>query len=276
MTSFLTHSSTSSKALPKAITSYDLLKAAAIILMIIDHIGWYFFPDDAWWRTIGRLCVPIWFFLIGYASSRDIPKLLWIGGVILIIGNIVSGMAIIPLNILFSMMIVRLLLDSVMRNALKDMQGFLMAVFALTVLTIPTSALFEYGTQGMLIAMFGYMVRHQKEARALNKDIVEVFLVANLLIFVGLQALFFGLDQQQTFMLAIGSFFVYGLLWLFRPKSYAEFTKKIPSAVTVIIQVMGRRTLEIYVVHLLLFKGMAMLINPEKYALFQWSFFVLP
>ncbi len=47
------------KILPRDLTSYDLLKTLAVILMIIDHVGHHFFPDEMWFRVVGRLCVPI-------------------------------------------------------------------------------------------------------------------------------------------------------------------------------------------------------------------------
>ncbi len=37
--------------LPAPLTAYDLLKTLAIILMVVDHIGAYFFPDQMWWRV---------------------------------------------------------------------------------------------------------------------------------------------------------------------------------------------------------------------------------
>src|SRR5690606_26082911 len=66
------------------VTSYDLIKSAAIILMVVDHLGAFFFPENDWLRAAGRLCVPLWFFLIGYAHARDIPKSWIIGAVSLI------------------------------------------------------------------------------------------------------------------------------------------------------------------------------------------------
>ena len=59
------------KTLSSYLTSYDLLKTLALVLMVIDHIGYFFYPEEMWWRVLGRLSVPIWFFLIGYANARD-------------------------------------------------------------------------------------------------------------------------------------------------------------------------------------------------------------
>ena len=34
------------KQLPRELTSYDFLKAFALITMVIDHTGYYFFPEQ--------------------------------------------------------------------------------------------------------------------------------------------------------------------------------------------------------------------------------------
>ena len=46
--------------------SHDWLKAIAITLMVVDHIGVYFFPEEYLFRFVGRFSFPIFFFLIGY------------------------------------------------------------------------------------------------------------------------------------------------------------------------------------------------------------------
>ena len=40
------------KALPKDLTSYDLLKSFAVILMILDHIGYCFYPAEMWFQAL--------------------------------------------------------------------------------------------------------------------------------------------------------------------------------------------------------------------------------
>lgn len=61
------------RMLPREVTSYDLLKCAAVIIMVIDHVGFYFYPENLWFRAVGRIGFPVWFFLVGYARGRDIP-----------------------------------------------------------------------------------------------------------------------------------------------------------------------------------------------------------
>ena len=107
------------KKLEPAITSYDLLKALAVALMIVDHLGFYFYPDILWLRIIGRLSAPIWFFLIGYAHRRDVPRILWAGGLILTISGLAAGQSLFPLNILFMLGLARLVIDPVMARALR-------------------------------------------------------------------------------------------------------------------------------------------------------------
>jgi len=55
------------EALPSLLTTHHLFKAFALVIMTIDHVGAFLYPDDLWWRAVGRIATPIWFFLVGYA-----------------------------------------------------------------------------------------------------------------------------------------------------------------------------------------------------------------
>jgi hypothetical protein len=50
-----------------------MIKAVAAALMVIDHIGYIFFPDVLIWRLIGRLSMPLFAYGIakGYEYSRQ-------------------------------------------------------------------------------------------------------------------------------------------------------------------------------------------------------------
>jgi hypothetical protein len=106
--------------------------------MIIDHMGYFFFPEDPagitgdpnlWWRAVGRLCVPIWFFLIGYAQTRTIDRMLVGGALILLASNLVSGMYFFPVSALVSVMIIRLLIDPLALFAFQRPQNLFLVCF---------------------------------------------------------------------------------------------------------------------------------------------------
>ena len=262
------------KALPKDLTSYDFLKAAAVILMVIDHIGYYFYPDELWLRVIGRMCVPIWFFLIGYARSRDLGPKLWIGSALLVLGNAVSGMYIFPLNILPTMILIRLLIDPMMEQAKKSVSNLWSIATLLFLVAIPTSIITEYGTLALIMAMYGYIARHKEELgniRSQYDGIVAYCLIS----FVIIQYLSFGFNGPSFWSLCAVTFASMAALYYFKPATYPGLTKKLPGIAVKPIRFLGRYTLEIYVVHLLAFKGLAMVFNPQEYSFWDWGWISL-
>lgn len=54
----------------------DALKILAMVTMLIDHIGYMFFPGQMLYRTIGRLAFPIFAYqiAIGYSKTSDLKK----------------------------------------------------------------------------------------------------------------------------------------------------------------------------------------------------------
>lgn len=260
------------KVLPKDLTSYDFLKTVAVILMLVDHVGFYFFPENLWWRVFGRMCVPIWFFLIGYAQSRDLSPRLWIGAALLIAGNFIAGMSIVPLNILATMIIIRIIIDPIMNHALQNRSAFWAIAVMMMFLIIPSGVVSEYGTQAIIMAIFGYLVRHRDKLEEPQKFITQ-YMVFAMVSFVVFQFFVFLFEEPQFITLCIGIFIVMGTLFFFRSLTFPKLTQVMPRPFTWFFQIMGRRTLEIYVFHLLLFKGMALFYEPERFVLLDWKWF---
>lgn len=50
-----------------------MLKLLAILTMVIDHLGYVFFPEQEWMRAVGRLTMPIFAYAIarGFFYTRD-------------------------------------------------------------------------------------------------------------------------------------------------------------------------------------------------------------
>jgi surface polysaccharide O-acyltransferase-like enzyme len=256
------------KELPTDLTSYDFLKFTAVLLMIIDHVGMYFYPEEEWFRVVGRFCVPMWFFLIGYARSRDLGPKMWVGGSILVLANIPAGLSILPFNILYTMIFVRLVLDKVMAHAIKGKHEFWAMCAILFFLIFPTAIVTEYGAQGIIMAMFGHMVRHRVDSKE-GRDHLTNFTVFALMQFVVVNSVLGGFNQLQFIVLGAGSFLVMLGLMYFKPATYPGITSKLPRPVVSVLKLGGRRTLEIYVVHLLLFKILAVCLGYHE--LFDWS-----
>lgn len=257
------------KVTTQNITSYDLLKTFAVITMIIDHIGYYFFPEVLEWRVIGRLSMPVWMFLIGYANTREIPKELWVGGLVLVGANIVVGMPILALNILFGIMLVRLTLDKLMEFLLPNPVYIALFFIFMVFCFFPTDAIIEYGTMCYLFAMLGYVVRHNK----FSDNTLTVFIMVITLAYLVFQKLIMGMDQTQFLIMAT---LVTAEVWLiqyFRSEEYADITKQLPDFLSEAIRFTGRNTLEIYVMHLLMFKILALFIMADRYQFLDFKLF---
>lgn len=240
-------------AYPNALTSYDVWKFAAIILMIIDHMGFLFFPDESWMRMLGRLCIPIWFFLIGYAKTREIPTLWIMAAVLVDLPDPLIGLNILPLSILFTFLLVRVLLDPMMRQMRLNPQYFWISIIILAVMAPVTNMFTEYGTLGLLLALLGLQARRPGLFKGRLRPLrVEALLFPMIgLAFLVEQSLRFGFSFGQIGLFAIGTALVLMGLKQFEPKAY----KADPNQWQVrAMMFAGRYSLEIYVLHLVFFK----------------------
>jgi len=258
------------KKLSSEITSYDILKTLAVVLMIIDHIGAYFFPDSMEWRVVGRLCVPMWMFLIGYARSRDVSPRLWVGACLLVGADVIVGWPILSLNIIFTILLVRLILDRVvvlfersqmMRNAVG---------LGIVLLFIPTMVV-DYGTSALALAMYGYYVRRYQEG-ACDLSFMRGVMVFAFIVFVVGQQISFGFSSVQFGLVVGGLLFVTLMLQYFNAREFSKLGQKIGVIGKSAFKLCGRYFLEIFVVHLLIFKFTALLLGHEGMGWFNLTF----
>ncbi len=261
------------QSLPNALTSYDLLKFAALALMIIDHVGAIFYPDELWLRVAGRMSAPIWLFLIGYAKSRDLTPPIWIGMIVLIVFNPVVGQPLLPVNILGTMILCRLLLDPVMNVIARNPKMLYPVCTALFFLTLPTFPVIEYGSGAMLLVMLGYMTRN-RESFPFTKDQYLAFAFVALAAHAVIQCfLFFQFDDVQK-MVVMGAMLMLAVVFIsFQPVLYPNLTKRLPPPVVWLVQIGGRHSLAFYVLHILVFKTAALLLGLEGYRLFNFHIF---
>lgn len=262
--------------LPRDLTSYDLLKTLAVFLMVADHIGFFFFPGDDWWRVFGRMCVPVWFFLIGYAQSRDLGARLWGGAVVMTLSDLAFGHFLFPVNMLGTVILLRLTLDSVMGRALRDARTFWAVQATLLLLAVPSGMFFEYGTLAFVLSGVGYLARRRGLVAGgadLSPHLLLQYAAFAAAGFIAMQGIVYGFDRVQVLAMACGIIAVTGLCLSFRPVSLPALTARLPGFAAAFLRFTGRWTLEIYVVHLLLFKAVSTVLWPEHFLLFHWTLF---
>ncbi len=97
----------------KELTVLDLIKGLSMFVMITDHVGYYFYPADLWFRAFGRIDFPVWFFLPGYSKSRAFEWSWVIGGAMLVAGNLITGYSLLPANAIFTIMLIRFGVDRI-------------------------------------------------------------------------------------------------------------------------------------------------------------------
>ncbi len=245
-------------SLPPVLTSYDFLKTAAIVLMVIDHIGYFFYPEDLWWRAVGRMSAPIWFFLIGYAKSRDLSPRMWIAAGVLIAWNFVTGFSQLPLSIIATMIVMRLILDPLMSAIARNPSSLYPIVAVFFVIAFPSSIILEYGAAAMLIVMAGYMTRNRESLPWDKSQYATYCMVAAASYMLYQVQVFFPFNTPQKILAGAEIIGVMLLLMNFRPFSYPELTAKMPRLVAGFFRLCGRRSLEIYVLHLIAFKIIAL------------------
>ncbi len=241
-------------AKPVDVTSYDIVKAIAVVTMICDHIGFYFFPENPWWRVIGRVSVPVWFFLPGFSDKRTIEPRLWIGGLLLTLGNLIIGLPVFPLDTLVTILLIRLGIDSIAPLSRKNMLEFCGVMLGLMLVFIPSSTFFEYGSLAFIIATFGWLVKHRRGER-----LTALFGLFAFAAWTGLQELNFLFSPPQLLVMAALSGLTIYSLYRFQPR---VLPKAQPAW---LLKFMGRRTLEIYVIHLLLFKAAVLYTHPHNF-----------
>lgn len=257
------------------LTSYDLLKAFAVIIMVIDHLGAYSFVDSDWMRAIGRIGFPVWFFLVGYARGRDISSKLLGGALILLCANLITGMPVFPLNALFSIIFIRLVIDYFAQFCSRNTFALVFMGLTLFILAFPTDLLTEYGTMGLITAIYGYYVRHKSEIikQKGSDHFVVGFMLFSFFVFIIYQQISFGFTSEQFAVMALGTLIVRLVLLYFDRREYVELTARLPGIVNAFIRLCGRRTLEIYVIHLIMFKFISLWLGYDGFGLFDLKLF---
>ena len=242
------------------VTTTDALKAAALLLILVDHIGHFLADDWPILRVIGRLGVPIFFFLIGFAKSRDVPfRWLVIGAVLTLVDLLWTGsLGETQINILFNFALIRLALPLVERHVLSD--GLRLPLLALLfVVAMPlVNPVIEYGSEGWLFALVGLLHRRWLDEGAgweRWRDWAGLFALG---VFVVVERQDYNFDWLMTACLVAGVGALAALVHDFRR---ADLVRQPGPGLAAAMRFCGRWSLEIYAAQIILLAAIGGLWN---------------
>jgi hypothetical protein len=152
----------------RAVDNTDWLKTAAIILVTVDHFGYFFMEDDRWWSVFGRLAAPAFFFLLGYAQTRTVPfRWIWLGVILTLLESWNDDWTWVAPNILLSLALIRLARPYVqILLQRRTWIAFILLVSALVAVLPIAANVVDYGAEGWLWALFGLCQRMYVDDRS--------------------------------------------------------------------------------------------------------------
>jgi peptidoglycan/LPS O-acetylase OafA/YrhL len=254
---------------PPAVDNIDWLKAAGIVLVSVDHFGYFFMEDDLWWSAFGRLAAPIFFFLLGFAQTRTVPlRWIWLGVVLTLLESWNADWTWVTPNILLSLALIRVArpyVQILVRR--KRWAGFFLVVCGLLVLLPITSRIVDYGSEGWLWALCGLCQRMYVDGRAVVDArgaaensvprvwtmtenvglmrLVACVVAAVVYVWQEQREYLFPTFQFAAFILGIGALSVILCLFHRGPSRIQP-----PEAIASSLRFIGRHTLEIYAIQL--------------------------
>jgi len=231
----------------------DWLKTAAIIMVAVDHFGYFFVYDADWWSVFGRMAAPVFFFLMGYAQSRTIPfRWIWLGVALTLLDSWNNNWTWVAPNILLSLALIRLARPQVKTLMLRyGWVAFVLLAGALYALLPIAANIVDFGAEGWLWALFGlcqrmYVDREQVSIPKVGLMRLLACAVAAV-VYVWQEQLVFWFSQVQLAVVILCVCILSLSLCLFRrgPSRIQP-----PEPIAGVLHFIGWHTLEIYVIQL--------------------------
>lgn len=238
------------------LNTHDLLKFIAITFMIIDHTGFELYqPDNLLLRALGRVSFPVFLFLVGYSKNYRFRSDLLAYACMLCLFDYVANHWLFPLNILFSIILTRIVLE-ILENWISIEKHLILIAVLSVLLWIPTNLVLDYGSSCLLFAVGGYLVR-----KKYNKT--------STLIFLTFSFAFHGLTQKQfllgddPFLITILISISAALCWSFYRYELKELSFSLNRFILIPVLFTARNSMQIYFLHFALFKLIAWYMYPE-------------
>ncbi|WP_017381358.1 TraX family protein [Paenisporosarcina sp. TG-14] len=157
-----------------------MLEWIAIITMLVDHIGYEFFPSDLTWRTIGRVAFPVYTFLLVRGLTLTRSRSTYFKRLV-----IIAVIAQIPFTLLFetySLNVIFTLLYGASAVVLYEKVIRFWGIIILTTLGIimmPISDFTDYGLYGYSLFLLYYFLKEKPFALLIGHLFLDVLYSLN-------------------------------------------------------------------------------------------------
>ena len=236
----------------RPVSTTDLLKLLGIVLVFVDHHGFFFDPENMWWRLFGRVAAPIFFFLIGFARTRRVPWTWFALGILLTAINAWKAESLwgTMVNIMINFALLRaLVLPSVERHVMQQPLAVALLMAGCVLLIPVTDGPLEYGTEGWLWAFLGLAQRLSVEGQTRQTVWTRNGIAgATAMAYTVREAHEYGFTGIQTMILIVLVAGLCAALVCFRREPLAW---QPPPSLAALFRFCGRYSLEIYGVSVL-------------------------
>lgn len=192
-------------------SSFDILKTIAIFTLIIDHFGYFFYNDIEIFRVIGRLGYLLYIFCYGYKQKYHFDATLIVLTILMVLNNIIIA----PAKFIFSEILDNFILCSVIitqifmfycAERVKEETAFAWLIL-LEILAIPTKNIFQFGTEGIIIAICGSLC-----ARFKHSAIIPIFMAISLITYAAIESVDRHFKFSSIILLGVIFLFIWAIL----------------------------------------------------------------
>jgi len=125
-----------------------------MLTMLIDHMGYLFFPDQQSWRIIGRIALPIYAFalVLGYHRTRNLPRYIKRTAIIAAASQIpyMAAFNVMEVNVVGTLLVCLILLWVTDRWSGRPLLQSIAVLSALTVLELVPC---DYGSYAAILVL---------------------------------------------------------------------------------------------------------------------------
>lgn len=243
----------------RSFTSYDLF-AICVLAMLTGHVGYFFFPDMPWLRVLDRILMPAFLVAAGYNVARRNGQTIWFAAFAIAgVAFLLTHTVVFPLNFLFTVIVMRLIVGRITEEMLKSPVHFWVTVAALTSIVLVSDQVLEYGSLALLCAVAG---RLRQDEAGLPPGIVNVklYFAFTYVIYIGSVFYYMEFNHLQMGFVAFGAAGVMALMYNFRQLLINAVHRRPHDVIERFCAFLGHKSLEIYAIHTVIYTLIAALV----------------